>query len=284
MKTFESNFEGADANSFYVCGWKPESDSKPKAVVALIHGLGEHIGRYEHVAKALTDAGYVLAGFDLRGHGKSGGARGHFPSLDTVMDDITRFRQFLSTRYADLPQFIYGHSLGGLLTLTYTLQNRSGLQGAIVTSPGLRTALQEQKGKIALVKMLGGLLPTVTVPSDLDVKTLSRDPQVVQKYVDDPLVHYKTSLGFGRAGLSAIDYCFAHAREYSYPLLLMHGKADRLTYSSGSEDFARLASEKNKDLTLKLWDGLYHETHNEPEKAEVIKTMIEWLDKHSNSK
>jgi len=284
MKTFESKFEGEDANSFYVRGWEPETESKPKAVIALVHGLGEHVGRYEHVAKAMTDAGYVMAGFDLRGHGKSGGARGHFPSLDMVMQDITRFRQFLSTRYADLPQFIYGHSLGGLLTLTYTLQNRSDLQGAIVTGPGLRTALQEQKAKIALAKLLGGLLPTVTIPSDLDVKTLSRDPQVVQKYVDDSLVHDKTSLGFGKAALGAIDYCFAHAKEYPYPLLLMHGKADRLTYSSGSEDFARLASEKNKDVMLKLWDGLYHEIHNEPEQAEVFKAMIDWLDKHSNSK
>jgi len=283
MRTFEAKFDGTDAVSFYVRGWEPEPESKPKAVIVLIHGLGEHVGRYEHVAQALTDAGYVTAGFDLRGHGKSGGARGHFPSLDAVMDDITRFRQFLSTRYPNQKQFMYGHSLGGLLILTYTLQNRSGLTGAIVTGPGLRSALQEQKAKIALVKILGSLLPALIIPSDLDAKTLSRDPQVVQKYVDDPLVHGKMSLGFSKAGLSAIDYCFAHAKEYTYPLLILQGKADRLVYPSGGEDFARLAAENNPDVTLKLWDGLYHEIHNEPEQAEVFKTMIGWLDKRSAS-
>jgi len=284
MKIFEAKFEGADATPFYIRGWELETDSKPKALIVLIHGLGEHVGRYDHVGKALTDAGYILAGFDLRGHGKSGGARGHFQSLNVVMDDIARFRQFLSTRYPQLPQFIYGHSLGGLLTLSYSLKNRSGLQGVIVTGPGLRTALQEQKAKIVLVRTLGSLLPAMTVPSELDVKTLSRDPQVVQKYVDDPLVHDKTSLGFGKAALSAIDYCFTHAKEFSYPLLLMHGKADRLTYPSGSEEFARLAGETNQDITLKIWDGFYHEIHNEPEQAEVFKTMIEWLDKHPTAK
>jgi alpha-beta hydrolase superfamily lysophospholipase len=92
-------------------------------------------------------------------------------------------------------------------------------------------------------------------------------------------VHDKTSLGLGKAAIKAIDYCFAHAQEFKLPLLMMHGSADKLTFSSGSEDFARLASENNQDVTLKLWDSLYHEVHNEPEKAEVFKLMIEWLDK-----
>jgi lysophospholipase len=102
---------------------------------------------------------------------------------------------------------------------------------------------------------------------------------VVNAYVSDKLVHYSTSLGFGKAALSAIDLCFARAGEFTPPLLIMHGTADKLTYPSGSEDFARLASEHNKDVTLKLWDGLYHELHNEPEKAEVFKVMVEWVGK-----
>jgi lysophospholipase len=102
----------------------------------------------------------------------------------------------------------------------------------------------------------------------------------VEKYINDPLVHGKTSLGLGKAALTAIDLCFSHVKEFKPPLLIMHGTDDRLTYPSGSEDFARLASETNKEITLKLWDGLYHEIHNEPEQAEVFKVMIEWLDKH----
>ena len=116
MKTFVSKFEGHDGLTFYVQGWEP--DAQPKTVIALVHGLGEHIGRYAHVGKVLTDAGYVLVGFDLRGHGKTVSARGHFPALNVVMDDIRLFFQFVSQRYPNLPQVLYGHSLGGLLSLT----------------------------------------------------------------------------------------------------------------------------------------------------------------------
>jgi len=278
MKSFESNWTSADGITFYVRGWEP--DDKPKAIIGLVHGLGEHTGRYEHVAKALTDAGYAMVGFDLRGHGRTGGARGHFPSLDAVMQDIRRLFQLLAEKYPNIPQFLYGHSLGGFLSLRYAIQYGEKLKGVIATDSALRSALQEQKAKVAMVKILGSLVPTMSVPSGLDPVTLSRDPEVVQKYINDPLVHYQTSLGFGKASLSAIDFCFTHAKEFAPPLLIMHGKADKLAYPSGSEDFAKFAGETNKDVTLKLWDGLYHEIHNEPEKAEVFKFMIEWLNKH----
>jgi alpha-beta hydrolase superfamily lysophospholipase len=278
MKTFESKFEGHDGLAFYVQGWEP--DAQPKAVVALVHGLGEHIGRYTHVGKALTDAGYVLVGFDLRGHGKTVSARGHFPALNVVMQDIRAFLQFTSQRYPNLPQVLYGHSLGGLLSLTYAVQNKAALKGVMVTGAALRSALQEQKAKIVMAKVLGTLVPAATIPSGLDAATISRDKAVVDKYVNDPLVHDKTSLGLGKSALAAIDVCFTGAREFAYPLLIMHGREDKLTYPSGSADFAKLAGEKNKDMTLKIWDGLYHEIHNEPEQAEVFKVMVEWLDKH----
>lgn len=278
MKTFETKFESGDGLSFYVQGWEPDTQSK--AVVALVHGLGDHVGRYPHVGKAFTDAGYVLIGFDLRGHGKSGGARGHFSALDVAMQDIRQFFQFISKRYSNIPQFLYGHSLGGLLALTYAVQNKAELKGVMVTSVALRSALQEQKAKVAMVNILGTLMPALTIPSGLDATTISRDKAVVDKYVNDPLVHDKISLGLGKLALTAIDICFTNAKDFRYPLLMMHGKADQLNYPSGSEDFARLASEKNKDVTLKIWDDLYHEIHNEPEQADVFKVMVEWLNKH----
>ena len=277
MKSFEVKLEGVDGTVFHVQGWEPD-DEHPKALVALIHGVGEHTGRYSHVGKALTDAGYTLAGFDLRGHGKSGGARGHFPSLDAIMHDIRGFFKYLVGRYPEIPHFLYGHSLGGLLTLAYALRYNNGLKGVTVSGAALRTALQEQKMKVAMAKVLGGFVPAVTIPSGLDASAISRDPQVVETYLRDPLVHDKTSLGLGKAVLDAIDLCFAQAKDFIPPLLIMHGKADRLTYPSGSEDFACLAREKNHDVTLKVWDGLYHEIHNEPEKGDVFHLMIEWLD------
>jgi len=278
VKTFESKWKDKDGTEFFIQGWDP--DSKAKALIALVHGLGEHTSRYTHVGKALTDAGYALVGFDLRGHGKSGGPRGHTSSLDAYMQDIRQFFQLITTRYPVVPQFLYGHSLGGLLALAYAIQYGKGLRGVMVTGAALRSSLQEQKAKVVMVRLLGSLLSTMTVPSGLDPATISRDPDVVQAYINDPLVHYSTSLGFGKAALNAIDLCFARAKEFPVPLLMMHGKEDKLTYPSGTEDFAKLVRAAGGDVTLKLWDSLYHEVHNEPEKAEVFQFMIEWLDKH----
>lgn len=278
MKTFNANLKSKDGIEFLARGWEPES--KPKAVIALIHGLGEHSGRYEHVAKALTDAGYVLASFDLRGHGKSSGVRGHFPSLDAVMQDIREFFIFLSQHYPVLPQFIYGHSLGGLLTLTYALKNKPRLKGVIATSAGLRSPLTEQKIKLFMVRLLGSLLPTTLLPSGLETAGISQDQAVIDRYNVDPLNHDRVSLAFGKAGLAAGDYVWSHADEFSLPLLIMHGTGDKVTYSHGSDDFSKLAAKNNPDVTLKLWDGMYHELHNEPVKEQVFQYMIEWLDRH----
>lgn len=278
MKTFESKWEGNDGITFFMQGWEP--DTNPKALIALVHGLGEHTGRYAHVGKVMTDAGYALIGFDLRGHGKSGGARGHSPSLNVYMQDIRQFFDRMSQRYPDIPHFLYGHSLGGLLSLSYAIQYSADLKGVMITGAALRSPLQEQRVKIVAAKLLGTFLPAITIQSGLDPTTISRDQKVVDAYVSDKLVHYSTSLGFGKAALSAIDLCFARAREFTIPLLMMHGTGDRLTYPSGSKDFARLVGEAGNDVTLKLWDGLYHELHNEPEKAEVFTSMTEWLDKH----
>ena len=278
MKSFESKWEGRDGITFYIQGWEP--DNKPRALLALLHGLGEHAGRYAHVGKVMTDAGYALIGFDLRGHGRSGGARGHSPSLDAYMRDIREFFLLMTQRYPEIPHFLYGHSLGGLLALSYAIQYGQGLKGMLVTGPALRSSLQEQKGKIAMVNVLGSLLPKMTLHSGLDPTTISRDPDVVQAYIKDPLVHYHVTLGFGKTALSAIELCFARASEFRLPSLIMHGGADQLNYPSGSEDFAGIVSDAGGDVTLKLWDGLFHEIHNEPEKAEVFKYMIEWLDGH----
>lgn len=278
MKNFEAKLKSKDGLDLFVHGWEP--DTQPKAVVALIHGLGEHIGRYEHVAQAMTGAGYALVGFDLRGHGKSGGTRGHFPSLDAVMQDIKDFFNFLTTRYPSLPQFLYGHSLGGLLVLTYALKNKTSLKGVVATGAGLRSPIHEQKMKILMAKVLGSLAPSALIASGLETAAISRDPKIVDIYTHDPLVHDRISLAFGKAGLDATDYVWKHAEEFSVPLLIMHGSADRIAYPHGSEDFSKLASRNNRDITLKLWEGLYHEVHNDPEKEQVIQFMIDWLDRH----
>lgn len=272
MKSSEWNWNSRDGLKMYAQSWEPEKNIK--AVVYLVHGLGEHSGRYAHVGGMFANAGFALAGFDLRGHGRSGGPRGHIPSFEAFMDDIAGFEKQGEERFANLPRFLYGHSLGGILVLNYVLRRKPDFKGVISTGAGLRTALEEQKGKVLMARVLGTLLPGVAIPTGLDATTISRNQDVVEAYVNDPLVHDRMSLGFGKSMLSAIQWAFEHAPEFSLPLLIMHGTADKLGYPRGSEEFAGLVPQ---DCTLKLWDGLYHELHNEPEQAEVFAFIIDWM-------
>lgn len=178
-------------------------------------------------------------------------------------------------RYPGLPLFLYGHSLGGIQVLHYGLTRKPDVKGVIATSSGLHTAIEKQTLKVMIVKMLGSLLPTVALPSGLDSKTISRDEKVVQAYNNDPLVHDKISLGFGKVMLGITPWTLTHAGEFSLPLLLLHGKADALAFPSSSTEFAAPLKEK---CTLVLWEDAYHELHNEPEKEEVFKTMTLWMD------
>ena len=272
MKTREWDWDSKDGLKMYAQSWEP--DDAPKAVISLVHGIGEHSGRYAHVGKAFSTTGFSLAGFDLRGHGKSGGPRGHIPSFDAFMDDIEGFQEQLDARFPGLPRFLYGHSLGGILVLNYGLRRKPVFKGIISTAAGLRTAIEEQKAKVAMAKALGALLPSVSIPSGLDPNSISSRQEVVDAYVNDPLVHDKMSFGFGKIMLTEIPWTFEHAHEFSLPLLIMHGTADRLSYPRGSEEFANYVKQ---DCTLKMWDGLHHEIHNEPEQDEVFAFTIDWM-------
>ena len=272
MKMREWSWRSPDDLEMFAQSWEPEE--YPKAIVCLVHGLGEHVGRYAHVGKALTDAGFVLAGFDLRGHGKSGGPRGHTPSYEALMDDIAMFIDLISSRYPGLPQFLYGHSLGGNLVINFGLRRKTKLVGVISTGPWLQLAFQPPASKVFLGKMMNNILPGFSQASGLETMALSRIPEVVNAYENDPLVHDKISarlfINVFETGLWALD----HAAEISLPLLLMHASADRITSVKASSQFAKSAGNK---VTLRIWDGLYHEIHNEPEQAEVFKFMIDWM-------
>lgn len=272
MGNFEFGWDSADGIHFFGQGWAPD---KPKAVVCLVHGLGEHAGRYAHVGKAFSEAGYALLGFDLRGHGKSGGQRGHAPSMEALMDDVDRLLKEAGTRYPGLPRFVYGHSLGGEIVLYHGLRRKPEVRGVIATGSSLRTSIELQKGKVALVKLLGSILPRASIATGLVPETLSRDTKVVELYRKDPLVHNKMSFGLGKIFLAVNAYCLERAAEFTLPLLIMHGKEDKLAFPSGSVDFA---AKVKGDCSLKLWEGLTHEVHNEPEKAEVLAFIVAWMD------
>ena len=276
MEISEWTWKSFDGLDMYARGWTPKG--KPKGVLVLVHGFGEHCARYDLLGAALTEKGYALLGFDLRGHGKSGGQRGHTPSYDALLDDISSVLKQAEERYADVPRFLYGHSMGGNLVLNYSLRRKPDLKGVIVTGAWLKTAFDPPATQISLAKMMNGIAPRFSQHSKLDASGLSHDQAVVRAYQQDPLVHDLISarlfLAIHDSGLWALE----HAAEFPLPLLLMHGGADPIISAQACQEFANKAGDK---VTFKLWDGLYHEIHNEPEKEQVFAYMLNWLKKHS---
>ncbi len=274
MTSTSFDLHSADGTALSATWWQPTA--APKATVVQIHGLGEHSGRHAHVAERLAESGYAVGEFDLRGHGKSPGGRGHTP-FDRTMEDIAACLADARVRVPGVPRFLYGHSLGGLLVLTYALRQRPDLAGVVVSSAGLRSPVLDQRVKMTAAKLLGSTLPTIAIPSGLDDSGLSRDPAVLEAYRADPLVHDKASFALGRDGAAGADWALAHASDFTLPLLMIHGSDDPIAYARGTEEFA---SKVDGDVTVKIYEGLLHEPHNEPEKDEVLGDVVSWLDAH----
>jgi len=274
----EIQWQTKDGLPLFAQAWEPQT--KVEGVICLVHGLGEHSSRYEHWAGKLTSAGFALLAFDLRGHGRSGGKRGDTPSYNHFAEDIYIMLDQAAKEFPGTPAFLYGHSLGGMLVLYYLIKNKPDIKGAVVTSPGLRTMLDQQKGKVTALRILEPIIPKITMPNGLELEGLSKDTDVVDKYRNDPLVHDRVSLRMGKGMIDTIDYIFSNASKIDIPLLLMHGSSDRITYHQGSEE---IAEKINSECTLKIWDGLFHELHNEPEKDQVYDYLLDWLNKHQQS-
>jgi alpha-beta hydrolase superfamily lysophospholipase len=269
----EFSFRTMDGLEMFSQAWL--ADTSSKAFICLIHGLGEHSGRYEAVAARFIPEGFNLVGFDLRGHGRSGGARGDTPSFDAYMQDIDAFRAEVNRRYTPDNEFLYGHSLGGLLLLNYLIRRKPAVKGAICSAAGLRTSLTQQRMKLLFVNIFGKLMPKLSIATGLDAQMLSHDPQVVEHYRKDPLVHGVVTLRMALATLPAIQTVFDQAQTITVPLLILHGSADQLSYPSGSQDLSR----KVPNNEFHLYEGLFHEIHNEPQKEEVFQTILSWLNR-----
>ena len=246
-----------------------------KGVLVITHGMGEHAKRYSEMADFFTKEGFAVVGFDIRGHGMSGGRRGHTPGYDFLMDDIERVCSKVKTDHPSLPIFLFGHSMGGNLVLNFLLRKPNIFAGAIVTGPYLKLGFEPPKWKIKLAKLSANIWPSLSQPTDLELDALSRNKEVIRKYEDDELVHDRITSAFFVNVHFAGQYAISHANEIKTPLLIMHGEDDRLTSPEGSKEFA---SNANSNVHLKLWKGLYHELHNEPEKKEVFQYELEWIE------
>ena len=250
-----------------------------KGVMIITHGMGEHSMRYMEMADFFTNVGYTVISFDIRGHGLSEGKRGHTPEYEFLMDDIERVFTQVKKDYPSLPIFLFGHSVGGNLVLNFLLRKPNSIYGAIVTGAYLKLGFEPPKWKIRLAKLSSSIWPTLSQPTELELDALSRNKEVIRKYENDELVHDRITSAFFINVHFAGQYVIDHANEIKTPLLVMHGMEDRLTSPKGSQEFA---SNSGENVHLKMWDGLYHELHNEPEKQEIFNYEMEWMNKLLN--
>jgi alpha-beta hydrolase superfamily lysophospholipase len=250
------------------------ADGEPKAVLALVHGMGEHCGRYRHVAEFFTRNGISVISFDQRGHGRSEGQRGHAHSYRILLESIDELVDRAKTQFKNKPVFLYGHSMGGNLVLNYMLRKPFSVKGVVVTSPWLRLAFEPPKFKVKLGRWMRNIYPSFSQATGLVADHISRDPEVVKAYKRDKYVHDRISASFFMNIYEYGYYALKHASEFKSPLLLMHAAEDKLTSAEASADFAKAASNVT---TFRSWEGLYHEIHNEPEKLEVFQYTLKWI-------
>lgn len=277
MRRNEALFQAGDGVQLFERSWLPEGD--PKSVVVIVHGYAEHSGRYQHVAERLVGSGHTVYAFDLRGHGRSQGKRTYVRSLDEHVTDLEGFLACVRQREPALPLFLLGHSMGGTIVTLFLISTEHDVRGAILSGAGLKLPGGISRILQWLLTVLGRFAPRLPVRK-LKSEDISRDETVVSRYDTDPLVYRgRMHAGTATAVIQAIRTIQARMEAIALPLLLLHGTSDSLTEPEGSSQLYQRAG--SPDKTLKLYEGLYHEVLNEPEKEQVLADLIEWLNRQT---
>jgi alpha-beta hydrolase superfamily lysophospholipase len=248
-----------------------------RAIIVMVHGLGEHINRYLHWASLFNKEKIGFAGVDLPGHGRSDGRRGHIKSFNLLGEMIDILLDSCRKTFPGIPLYLYGHSLGGGIVLDYLIRKKPRIKGAIVTSPWLLLSYQPPKSKLLLASAMRYIMPALVQPSGLISDHISHDRAVVEAYNGDPLVHDKISVSLFNGAMKAAEHSLKHAGELKVPVLLVHGSDDMISSPEGSREFAAETSLAE----LKIFDGGYHELHNEPFKDEVFDLIYKWITRRS---
>jgi acylglycerol lipase len=253
--------------------------TKPEGILLIIHGVGEHSDRYQNIIDELKKKNISIYSFDLRGHGRSGGKKGHIRSFTDYIQDINIFIKLIRAEEKKLPLIMLGHSMGGLIALKYILEHPEDAKGLILSSPYLKTAMEIPAWKSFLGRLLSGIVPGLSMPTGLDPQGISSDREVVDAYAKDPLVHSLVSTRWFTETNSAREECITRGSELKMPVLIFHGKEDEIVDCRGTEEFYKNCNPKN--CTLHLFDGLRHETMNEvePERKKVLKMISGWIAK-----
>lgn len=249
---------------------------KVRAGVILVHGLGEHIGRYDHWMRKFAANNIAFTGVDLPGHGRSDGKRGHIKSYKVTTEMLNILIGEYTRTFPGIPVFLYGHSLGGGIVADYIIRNKTKVRGAVISAPWLRLSFEPPKYKVILAGIMRNIYPALVQPSGLVADHLSHDRSVVEKYCSDPLVHDRISASLFYNAVSAGRRILKNTRGVNIPILLMHGSDDKIT----SPDASRELAAQIPGVRLKIWDGGYHEVHNEPFSDDVFNEVMSWMNNY----
>ena len=254
----------------------------PRALLVVVHGLGEHSARYGPLVRALRGHRISVASLDLRGHGRSEGKRGHVDRFDDYVADLGSLLDTVRAENSGCRTFVLGHSLGGVIAARYALDHPGDLSGLILSSPGFAARVRVPPYKAWFGRVCSWLVPRLTLRTGIEVEALTHDPEVRAAYRADPLIHGVASTRWYTEFLAAGRRCLAEAPRLELPLLAFHGDADSVVSSAGTELFVKRASSTDKTMTL--FPGLYHETMNETEseRASVLDHVVTWLDRRVN--
>jgi alpha-beta hydrolase superfamily lysophospholipase len=254
---------------------KKDIPDNPRAVIVIVHGFAEHLARYGNFVQKLNDAQIACFRFDNRGHGRSGGIMLHVESYNEYINDADLIVQKAKSEFLELPLFMFGHSMGGFIAAIYGEKHKDRLAGQILSGAVTDEPPQSNPVLKAVIKILNAICPKLRIKNDLSF-LVSRDTEVVNKYRNDPLIHNKATVSFfNQFIIEGIIYLKSNIKEYKHSCLILHGKEDKLAKCKSSENFYNNIS--SKDKSIKIYDNLYHEILNEPEKDIVINDILIWL-------
>ncbi len=260
-------------DGLYFHTWSPNKDTK--AAVILVHGLGEHCHRYEALAAHLNQNGIAVCAMDLPCHGQSAGPRGHIESFGDYQTAVLTLVEKAQADFPQVPLFLLGHSMGGLIASHLLLEHQSLFKGALLSGAAIQSPQEPPAWQQSIIKGMAKLFPKAKMIA-LDASKVSRDPKVVEAYFADPLVSdEKLSARFLASMMETMNAVKAGAQNISLPIIIMHGTEDVMTATSGSEFLHDHVS--SSDKTLRLYDGLYHEIFNEPEGPKIFEEITAWM-------
>jgi acylglycerol lipase len=270
------HFTGLAGYNIFCQSWHPEGD--PRAALLIVHGYAEHSGRYRHMAEHLAGLGYAVYALDHRGHGQSEGVRADVVRFEDYLTDLKTFLDMVKEREPGRQVFLIGHSMGGAIVTLFAARHGAEFDGLITSGAGVKLGGDVSPWLVRMSKTIASLAPRLPTVA-MEVEAVSRDPKVVARYRSDPLNYLdKVRARMGVQLLRGAELALSELPNIALPVLILHGTADRLADPAGSQMIYDGVS--STDKTLKLYDDLYHEVFNEPERERVFADVAAWLEAH----